>query len=82
MRIAICDDETQIRELLKDKISRYCFTNNIELNLQTFENGEELLKDDFQTFDVLFLDVDMPGIDGLETAKEIRKLTGICSSYS
>lgn len=74
MRIAICDDETQIRELLKDKISRYCFTNNIELNLQTFENGEELLKDDFQTFDVLFLDVDMPGIDGLETAKEIRKL--------
>lgn len=73
MRIAICDDETQIRELLKDKISRYCFTNNIELNLETFENGEELLQGNFQTFDVLFLDVDMPGMDGLETAKEIRK---------
>lgn len=73
MRIAICDDETQIRELLKDKISRYCFTNNIELSLETFENGEELLQGDFQTFDVLFLDMDMPGIDGLETAKEIRK---------
>ena len=73
MKIAICDDEEQIREVLKEKISKYCFTNNIELNLQTFENGEEFLQSDFQDIEVLFLDVDMPGIDGLETAKAIRE---------
>lgn len=73
MRIAICDDEEQIRELLKEKISKYCFVNNIELELQTFENGEEFLQYDFQDIEVLFLDVDMPGIDGLETAKKIRE---------
>ena len=73
MRIAICDDEAQIRKLLEDKINRYCFVNDIELELQTFENGEEFLKINFNDMDVLFLDVDMPGMDGLETAKAIRE---------
>ena len=72
MKIAICDDEAQIRELLKETIEKYCFINNIELNLQTFESGEDFIKQDFQDFNVIFLDVDMPGMDGLETAKAIR----------
>lgn len=73
MKIAICDDEMEIRELLEEKIEKYCFVNNIELNLKTFESGEDFLKQDVTDFDVLFLDVDMPGIDGLETAKAVRE---------
>lgn len=73
MRIAICDDETQIQEVLKEKISRYCFVNDIELELQTFESGEKLLEQELNGIDALFLDVDMPGMDGLETAKAIRE---------
>lgn len=74
MRIAVCDDERPICRLLKEKIQKYYFADRIEFQVETFESGDELLKSDVSQIDVLFLDVDMPGKNGLETAKEIRKV--------
>lgn len=73
MRIAICDDEKTICRFLKEKIQKYYFADRIEFHVEIFESGEELLQTDLNQIDVLFLDVDMPGKNGLETAKEIRK---------
>lgn len=73
MRIAICDDEEKIRELIKERIHKYYFSNNIEFSIQTFESGKELLNSDLALIDVLFLDVDMPDMNGLETARSIRE---------
>ena len=73
MKIAICDDEAPIRELLKDKIEKYYFSQNIEFSIRTFESGGKLLEQDLDQIDVLFLDVDMPGKNGMDTAKEIRR---------
>lgn len=74
MRIAVCDDERPICRLLKEKIQKYYFADRIEFHVETFESGDELLESDLSQIDVLFLDVDMPGKNGLETAKEIRKV--------
>lgn len=76
MRIAICDDEERIRLLLKDKIEKYYFPKDIEYTIQTYESGENLVKDNLEDIDLLFLDVDMPGMSGMETANEIRKTNG------
>lgn len=73
MRIAICDDEKQICEFLKEKIRRYYFSNDINFSIQTFENGEKLLESDLNLIDVLFLDVEMPGRNGMKVAKAIRE---------
>lgn len=73
MRIAICDDESQICELLQDKIQKHYFASDIDLNIRTFDSGEKVLESDLNSIDVLFLDVDMPVIDGLETARIIRE---------
>lgn len=73
MRIAICDDENQICELLSKKIQKYYFSNDTEFSINTFRSGEILLDEDLGSIDVLFLDVDMPGRNGMEIAKEIRK---------
>lgn len=73
MRIAVCDDERQICELMKEKIQKYYFADQIEFRVETFESGDQLLTSDLSQIDVLFLDVDMPGKNGMETAKEIRK---------
>ena len=73
LRVAICDDESQICEVMRDKLQKYYFSSNINLSVKTFSSGEQVLESDLGRIDVLFLDVDMPGLDGLKTAKAIRK---------
>ena len=68
MRIAICDDEKNIRELIANKVAKQYPDAEIIL----FQSGEELLLSD-ESIDILFLDIQMSGIDGMETARELRK---------
>ena len=68
MRIAICDDEKNIRELIKGKIANQYPNANIIF----YNSGEELLLSD-EHIDILFLDIQMSGKNGMETARELRK---------
>lgn len=68
MKIAICDDEKEIRELLGNKVKKLY----PKTELLFYASGEELLTED-HTYDILFLDIQMPGKDGMETARELRK---------
>lgn len=73
MKIAICDDEKKICVFIKDKLIAYSVANNVDIHIQTFENGEKLLEEFPEDIDALFLDMDMPGRNGLKIAEEIRK---------
>lgn len=68
MQVAICDDEKEIRDMLADKVRRFC----PEAEILYFESGEELLEADSLS-DILLLDIQMPGKSGMETARELRK---------
>ena len=68
MRIAICDDEKNIRELIKGKIAN----QYPDANIIFYSSGEELLLSD-EYIDILFLDIQMQGKNGMETARELRK---------
>ena len=68
MHIAICDDEEQIQKQIRELVIKQmpdCVT-------EVFASGEELLESQV-LYDILFLDIQMEGMDGIETAKEIRK---------
>ena len=68
MRIAICDDEKNIRELIESKVRK----QYPEAEIVFFSSGEELLLSDMY-IDILFLDIQMSGRNGIEIAKELRK---------
>ncbi len=68
MRIAICDDEKNIRELIGDKVAK----QYPEAEIVFFSSGEELLLSDMQ-IKLLFLDIQMSGRNGMEIARELRK---------
>ena len=68
MRIAICDDEKNIRELIGDKVVK----QYPEAEIVFFSSGEELLLSDSH-IDLLFLDIQMSGRNGMDTARELRK---------
>jgi DNA-binding LytR/AlgR family response regulator len=70
MQIAICDDEKEIRELLGSKIQKIC--PNAIINYYT--TGKDLLSAHIIP-DILFLDIQMPEIDGMETARKLRKVS-------
>lgn len=73
MNIAICDDEKQFTEQLHRQISDYCLSRHLDCKCYKFFSSEELLHADLSMMDVLFLDIQMPGQNGLETAKILRQ---------
>ncbi len=73
MRIAICDDEQRICDLIKNTIERYYSARELDFDIRVFYSGEEVLHQDLAAIDVLFLDVDMPGKNGMEVARLIRE---------
>lgn len=69
IRIAVCDDQIMVREKIREIILKG-EKNRYEVEL--FSCGEELLAASGK-YEIIFLDIDMPGMDGIETAKELRK---------
>lgn len=68
MKIAICDDEPEIAELIAGKIK----TIYKNMNISIYTSCEELL--DFgENIDILFLDIRMEGTDGMEAAERLRE---------
>ncbi|HIU64212.1 MAG TPA: response regulator transcription factor [Candidatus Avacidaminococcus intestinavium] len=78
MFAAIVDDLKQERDLLKSYLEKYCQENNLFIQLSIFSSGEELLKDYTEKYDLIFLDIYMSGLTGLETAKKIRERDKNC----
>ena len=71
IHIAICDDEQHMSDHIKAFVSDFFRKKNREIHLRTFSNGEELLNYDGQ-IDILFLDIQMKDMDGMETARKLR----------
>ena len=68
MRIAVCDDEKETRDIFTEKIRKLY----PEADLSLYQSGEEMLSSSGEP-DILLLDIQMPGKDGMETAKELRR---------
>lgn len=73
MIVGICDDEEAFQEDLREKVLQSI--PNAEI--VCFSSGEELLGSGTD-FDILFLDIQMPGRNGMEIAREFRKIHEGC----
>lgn len=72
MKIAICDDELSIRQEIKSVLSCYFSEKLIDAEIYDYNNGEDLLNSEI-IFDMAFLDVEMPMLDGIETGKSLKE---------
>lgn len=73
MKIAICDDDRQELTHIVSLLERYQQTNIEKLSIQTFSSSFELaVSARTERYDLYLLDIIMPGLSGMELAREIR----------
>lgn len=80
-RILLVDDEEHIRLLFKEELEEEGYT--IDLASNGFEALDKLKN---SQFDLVVLDIKMPGMDGIQTLNEIKKINKdqrviLCSAY-
>ncbi|MDE6312353.1 MAG: LytTR family DNA-binding domain-containing protein [Lachnospiraceae bacterium] len=71
LHIAICDDEKYMSDKIKLMVSDFFGRKNMGVGISQFSSGKELLKYN-RIIDILFLDIQMKDIDGMETARRLR----------
>lgn len=74
-RIAVVDDEPEILSRISALLDNYAASSGqkITFNCDTYSNGEEFLQNDPNSYEIIFLDINMPGTNGLRVAQKIRK---------
>lgn len=77
-RIAVCDDESAHAEWIEARIQSEFKRQGEAISAKTFTNAKILQQrlDNGESFDVYFLDIDMPDINGIALCRYIRKLKG------
>lgn len=77
VKIAICDDEITMVNLIKQKLSLRLEQLGREFTISCYTESAELLNNS-DDFDLLYLDIQMPEQDGMELAQKIRKRDREC----
>lgn len=87
IKVGLCDDIVDFNKKMESHIEKYGKENHIEVKIISYGSGSQLLLN-FQKgkFDIIFLDVSMPELDGFETAEQIRCMDEnvsivFCTSY-
>ena len=71
IRIAVCDDEQEVVQKINDSITYFQTENKSDFTVEKYYSGESLVNSK-KKYDLVFLDIEMKELDGIETAQAIR----------
>ncbi len=74
MRIAVVDDERTIREQIAAYVRRYAEEKQTAIEVTAFASADALLADYHSQFDVVLMDIEMQGTDGMTAAERLRRI--------
>ena len=73
MKIAVVDDNPKDGGRIKQYIERYALEQDQKFQVFLYASGLDFLDDMERNFDVVFMDIEMPHLDGIETARKMRE---------
>lgn len=66
-KLSICDDMPYFVDDMKQEVEKYAKNENITVDIDTFTDSKKFFESFIQVkYQVVFLDIEMPGIDGIE----------------
>ena len=74
IKIAIVEDSAEDAEMLNGYCCRYAEEKKKQFNIEVYNNGFDFMSADRLDYDIIMLDIKMPYMNGLQTAKKIREL--------
>ena len=78
MLVAICDDDSIFCNSLRGVLLEYKVQHRLHIDIYEYATGEALLNSG-KSFDMIFLDYQMPGLDGMAVARALRRRNIACS---
>ena len=72
-RIAVVDDLPEERSRLEEYLRRFADERKLTVTVDPFEGGESFLEAFDHNYEIVLLDIEMQGIDGMETARRLRE---------
>lgn len=76
INIVVCDDDQDFLDNIQKELFHLANTLNIAIETYLYTDGNkvvDLIYNDKEDFDILFLDIDMPDISGLEVQKNFER---------
>ena len=73
MRVAIVEDELHTRKEIRRLLERYAAENSVSFQITEFADGDSITENYSGCYDLILMDVEMPFVDGMTAAEEIRK---------
>lgn len=76
LRISICDDEQDMLSKVQEVTELFFRTHCVDYSINTYQHSDNLQYDlqDGISYDLFLLDIEMPGMDGMDLAKEINTI--------
>lgn len=73
IRIALVEDDKQATTLILEYFEQYSSEKDVKFNISIFENGLEFIMNYQLKYDIIYMDIKMPYMNGLEAAKKVRE---------
>lgn len=72
LRVAIVEDERSVNEQLQKFVQQYAAAQDLELRCTAFFCAEQLVTEYTPVYDIIFMDIRLPDMDGMQAAERIR----------
>ena len=73
VNIAILEDDVSVAKTLQRVLETYARQNDAAFNIRVFPNAEVFLADAKTSFDIAFMDIELPGMNGMDAAFKLRE---------
>ena len=74
IKIAIVEDEEKYQIQLEDCLNKFFIEKNIDFEYKVFKNGLDFVESFQSNYDVIFFDIELPIMNGMEASKKIRNI--------